>query len=212
MTLDKLIKESNSGANIDEEIKMVKYIKSRIAIDDSENTHKKLKDIPRGEKFSCFGHEWIILEHDKTGRTLVLTKDIIGEMQFDKNNSNNWTKSTIREYLNGKFLEEMCGKSSAFSQGFRSFTTYLTADDGLKDYGESIDMVSLLTCDLYRKHRDILEPIDEWWWLATPHSTLAANSCDVCNVNTGGALCRCSACSACRGARPLCYLSSEIFV
>ena len=191
---------------------MVKHIKSRITIGASENTHKKLKDIPRGETFKHCGYEWIILEHDEKNRTLVLTKDIIGKMPFNKNNCNNWVKSSLRKYLNGEFLKEMCGKSSAFSQGFRSFTIDLTADDGLKDYGEAIDMVSLLTCDLYRKHRNILEPIDEWWWLATPYSTLAANSCLVRNVSTDGTLYYDNAYNRNKGVRPLCYMSSEIFV
>lgn len=191
---------------------MVKYIKSRIVIDGSENTHKKLKDIPRGETFSRFGHEWIVLEHDKTGHTLVLIKDIIENMPFDKNNSNNWAKSTLRKYLNGEFLKEMCQGLYPSNLGFFLLTTNLIADDGLKDYGESRDFVSLMTCDLYRKHRDILEPIDEWWWLATPYSTLAANSYYVRNVNTDGTLRYSSACYGNGGVRPLCYLSSEIFV
>ena len=191
---------------------MVKRIKSRITIGASENTHKKLKDIPRGETFSCFGHEWIILEHDKTGHTLVLTKDIIGNMPFDESNSNNWEKSTLRKYLNGEFLKEMCQGLYPSNLGFFLLTTNLTADDGLKDYGESRDFVSLMTCDLYRKHRDILESIDEWWWLATPYSTLAADPYYVRYVRTDGTLVNRNACYVDGGVRPLCYLSSEIFV
>ncbi len=191
---------------------MVKHIKSRIEIDASENTHKKLKDIPRGETFSCFGHEWVILEHDKTEHTLVITKDIIGNMPFDESNSNNWAKSTLRKYLNGEFLNEMCQGLYPSNLGFFLLTTNLIADDGLKDYGESIDIVSLLTCDLYRKHRDILEPIDEWWWLATPYSTLVAYSYYVRFVHTDGTLNYYSAYRGHWGVRPLCYLSSEIFV
>ena len=191
---------------------MVKYIKSRIAIGSAENTHKKLKDIPRGETFLCFGHEWIVLEHDKTGHTLVLTKDIIGNMPFDESNSNNWAKSTLRKYLNGEFLKEMCQGLYPSNLGFFLLTTNLIADDGLKDYGESRDFVSLMTCDLYRKHRDILEPIDEWWWLATPYSTLAALSCHVRDVLTVGTLDSNDAYDGYGGVRPLCNLSSDIAV
>ena len=191
---------------------MVKYIKSRIAIGSAENTHKKLKDIPRGETFLCFGHEWIVLEHDNTNHTLVITKDTIGNIPFDKNNSNNWAKSTLREYLNGEFLKEMCIGLPPENLGFTLFKTDLTADDGLKDYGETIDMVSLLTCDLYRKHRDILKPIGEWLWLATPYSTLAANSYLVRYVSADGTLRNNDAYHGYRGVRPICYLSSKIFV
>lgn len=190
---------------------MAKFIKCKI-LDVSENNHPKLKDIPRGETFWHFGHEWIVLEHDKTSHTLVLTKDVIGKMPFDENNCNNWAKSTLRKYLNGEFLKEMCIGLPPENLGFSLFKTDLTADDGLKDYGESSDIVSLLTCDLYRKHRDILEPIDELWWLVTPYSTLAAYSCYVRSVDADGTLNSNNACDGYRGVRPLCYLSSEIYV
>lgn len=191
---------------------MVKYIKSRIAIGSAENTHKKLKDIPRGETFEYCGHEWIVLEHDGTNSTLVLTKDTIGNMPFDKNNFNNWAKSSLRDFLNRVFLGEMCSENSRSELGFYVVKTDLTADDGLKDYGSSLDIVSLLTCDLYRRHRDIIEPIDKWWWLATPYSTLAASSSSVRYVYTDGSLFNDDAYYENRGVRPICYLSSDIAV
>lgn len=187
------------------------FIKCRI-LDVSENNHLKLKDIPRGETFRHFGHEWIVLEHDETNHTLVLSKETFSSMSFDINNCNNWAKSTIRERLNGNFLKEMCKGLSPSNLGFSLITTDLTADDGLKDYGESIDTISLLTCDLYRKHRDIIEPVDECWWLATPTSTTATGLPYVRYVDTFGALSGCVASYYSIKARPLCYLSSEIVV
>ena len=44
--------------------------------------------------------------------------------------------------------------------------------DGLEDYGTSIDDISLLTVNEYRKYRKILgSNLDNWWWLITPDST-----------------------------------------
>lgn len=193
---------------------MVKHIKCRIL--EASESKKKLKDIPRGQMFEHCGREWIVLEHDNNNHTLVLSNDIIGKMPFDKNNCNNWAKSTLRKYLNGKFLMKMCGGMCAGltleNLGFSSFKTDLTSDDGLKDYGEFRDVVSLLTCDLYRKHRDILEPIDKYWWLATPYSPISANGGYVCYVNTSGSLSGSSACSWNGGVRPICYLSSDVLV
>ena len=191
---------------------MTKHIKSRIAEPTVQNSKQKLKNIPCGETFMYAGYEWIVLEHDSANHTRVLTKNTIRNMPFDENNSNNWAKSTLRKYLNGEFLKEMCIGLPPENLGFTLFKTDLTADDGLKDYGESIDMVSLMTCDLYRKHRDILEPIDEWWWLATPYSTLAAGSCSVRCVYADGTLYRGSAYYGDGGVRPVCYLSSEVMV
>ena len=189
---------------------MAKFIKSRIS--EVSESRKKLKDIPRGETFEYCGREWIVLEHQNVGSTLVLLKNPIGRMPFDKYNCNNWAKSSLRQYLNSVFLGEMCGENSRSKLGFCVWKTDLTSDDGLKDYGSSLDIISLLTCDLYRKHRDILEPIEEWWWLATPYSTLAAFSCSVRVVSADGTLGNDSAYGGYWGVRPLCYLSSDILV
>lgn len=192
---------------------MTKHIKSHITGPIVQNSKQKLENIPRGETFMYAGYEWIVLGHDSANHTRVLTKNTIGNMPFDKNNNNNWIESTLREYLNGEFVEKICGSLSPENPGFTLFKTDLTADDGLKNYGKSIDMVSLLTCDLYRKHRDILEPIDEWWWLVTPYSThTAANLRRICHVCANGTLFNDHAYYVTGGVRPFCCLSSEIMV
>lgn len=189
---------------------MVKHIKCRIS--EGSESKKKLKDIPRGQTFEYCGREWIVLEHQNVGSTLVLLKNPIGRMPFDKYNCNNWAKSSLRQYLNSVFLGEMCGENSRSKLGFCVWKTDLTADDGLKDYGSSLDIISLLTCDLYRKHRDILEPIDESWWLATPSTTLVADSYIVRYVLTNGALNNSGVCCEKGSVRPICCLSSDILV
>lgn len=189
---------------------MVKHIKCRIS--EGSESKKKLKDIPRGQTFEYCGREWIVLEHQNVGRTLVMLKNPIGRMLFDKNNCNNWAKSSLRQYLNTVFLDEMLDGIFRLKLGFHAWTTDLTADDGLKDYGSSIDIVSLLTCDLYRKHRDIIKPIDEWWWLATPYSPVSNHSGYVCYVNMNGSLSGSGACVGNGGVRPLCCLSSDVLV
>lgn len=189
---------------------MAKFIKCRIS-EDSESK-KKLKDISRGEIFEYCGREWIVLEHDNTNHTLALSKDIIGYMPFDNNNCNNWVKSSLRRYLNSVFLQEMLGEKNRFELGFNVIETDLIDDDCLKDYALSLDIISLLTCDLYRKHIDIIKPINEWWWLATPCSTKDAYSGSVRCVRPNGALDYVDADYKYWGVRPICYLSSEIFV
>lgn len=94
-------------------------------------------------------------------------------IQFDNHQdySNNWKKSSIRKYLNDEFLKQLCGDKSPRQLGFSKLVTDLTDFSGLKNYGESKDFVSLLTFDMYRKHRDILDEIYFDWWLATPRSS-----------------------------------------
>lgn len=129
-----------------------------------------LKNVPRGETFKRCRHEWIVLDHDKTSRTLALSKNVIDDkILWDKRQpSNIWSKSQIREYLNNEFLNKLCKNKSAQQLGFREFATDLTSIGGLKDYEESIDIVSLLTYDSYRKHRDVIKTDENWWLLATP--------------------------------------------
>ena len=75
----------------------------------------------------------------------------------------------------------------------------------------SLDKVSLLTVDEYRKYRKYLPNTDKWWWLCTPWSTkcngyeyivaVVAPSGNVCNDG-----CNCS-----RGVRPVCIFPFSIF-
>lgn len=172
----------------------------------------QLKDVKRGETFAHCGHNWIVLEHDETGHTLALSEDIIGKMPFDEDNCNNWAKSSLRKYLNGDFVKELCGDTEIDDLGFCPYQLDLTADDGLKDYGITTDFIFLLTCDMYRKNRDVIQPIDEWWWTATALSAYASYSYNSRHVNTGGTLSNGNAYYGSGGVRPACYLKSNIFV
>lgn len=103
---------------------------------------------------------------------LVLAKESIEEIAFDEDNCNNFNKSSLRNYLNNDFIEEL-EANGADINALYELTIDLTSDDGLKDYGESTNRVNLLTCDMYRKYRHLIPNLDNWWWLATAYSTEA---------------------------------------
>ena len=172
----------------------------------------KLKDIERGETFAFGDSEWLVLEHDDTGHTLALSKEIIDFMPFDTENKNNWAESSLRKYLNGDYLDKLCEGAEPEKLGFAPYHLDLTADDGLKDYGITTDFIFLLTCDLYRKNRDVIEPIGKWWWLATAYSACASDSYFSRRVGAGGALNDDVAYFGGGGVRPACYLDSNILV
>lgn len=172
----------------------------------------QLKDVKRGETFDHCGHNWIVLEHDETGHTLALSEDIIGKMPFDEDNCNNWAKSSLRKYLNGDFVKELCGDTENDDLGFCPYHLDLTADDGLKDYGITTDFIFLLTCDMYRKNRDVIQPIDEWWWTATALSACASNACNSRDVDADGTLNSHGAYCGGSGVRPACYLKSDLLL
>lgn len=167
---------------------------------------KKYSEIKPGEVFTFGGQNWIRLEE----AGLCIMEDILEERAFDEE-SNNWRKSELREYLNNYFYETLADYD-AEEKDFLMIETDLTADDGMKDYDASKDLISLMTADLYRSNRHLLKPLESWWWLATPYSCLASSSYTVQYVHSSGALSYNDAFNGNFGVRPLCNLSSEILV
>lgn len=171
---------------------------------------KELSKVNRGQEFNFAGIKWIVLDHKEEG-TLVLAEDVLEEREFDKNNSNNWKTSSIREYLNGEFLEVMIA-NGASDGDIKEMTVDLTSDDGMKDYGEDSCKIALLTADQYRKFRSYIKNASDWWWLATPYSCNASYSYLARVVTSDGSLDYDGAYAGYLGVRPACLLSSEIIV
>lgn len=167
---------------------------------------KKLKEIKPGEVFNFGGYEWIKLEEEG----LCLMEDILEERAFDED-SNDWRKSELRNYLQYSFYKSML-TDSVRDEHFLPIEIDLTADDGMRDYGKCEDKIGLLTADLYRKNRHLIKPTEGWWWLATPHSCLVSNSDNVRYVYSSGTLSYNSVYNDDYGVRPLCNLSSETLV
>ena len=158
-----------------------------------------------------YGHLTCVVLEDFEDSLLVLSKDSIGEMPFDDEGYNNFDISSLREYLNDGFIEEL-KENGADVTALCDFTIDLTSDDGLKDYGNSTNKVNLLTCDMYRKYRHLIPNLDNWWWLATAYSTKSngyALSARI--VDTDGALGNGIARGGDYGVRPAFLIKSSIF-
>jgi len=134
---------------------------------------RKLKSLERGQIFSACGFNWRVIEHNEG--TLVLMEPCFKKVPFDENGNNDWRRSSIRRYLNNKFLW-LLEDNGLSPDDILETEVDLTAEDGLKDYGTSRDKVFLLTADMYRKNRDVIKPIGNCWWLITPHSTPTTGS------------------------------------
>ena len=171
---------------------------------------KKLYDIKPGGRFLYGGVEWVKLEQIGGG-ALVLAAESLFDRAFDEENCNDWRKSSLRRELNGKFLDALIAEGAERS-AFFGFANNLTADDGMTDYGTSTDHVMLLSCDLYRKYRNLIPKIGCWWWTLTPWTCDPEYSYNVRGVNSSGALIGYHAYDGYYGVRPLCYLNSEILV
>ena len=156
------------------------------------------------------GIEWVVLNRTAS-KVMVLAKHRLFNRAFDTNESNNWSKSSLRKELNN-FNEQ------GFQRGFEhteninkndlvEFERDLTTDDGMTDYGKCKDYISLISCEEYRKFRKLIPNADDWWWTLTGDSLVYSHN--VRNVNSNGALNNIIACFGNYGVRPLCILKSD---
>lgn len=142
---------------------------------------------------------------------LVLAHDVLFQKAFDEDNCNNWTKSSLRKYLNGEWLDNL--KKSVPGENILPFKRDLTSDDGLDDYGTCDDFISLISCDEYRKYRKYIPNKSDWWWTLTAYSTpYSGYSHDARRVDTGGSLDNGSAYYGDRGVAPAFLLLPDTLV
>ena len=154
-----------------------------------------------GEHFIYDGIEFICLDIID-GNYLAMTAKPWTEIPFDTNNHNDWRKSSLRRVLNTDFLELLDKKHLVMQ------TSDLIADNGDKAYGTSEDYVTILSCDQYRKYRDIVPLFEEWMWTLTPWSCNTSYSGSVRYVNPTGGVGYSHAGSS-NGVAPACLFSSQ---
>ena len=157
-----------------------------------------------GEIFSYNGRSFVALGVEQGGLLAIAAEPLEEEMAFDEDNSNDWRSSSLRKYLNGEYLDEL-GKDYLLP-----FTSDLTADDGMKDYGTSEDYVFLLSDNLYRKYRSFVPSYKAWWWTITPYSCLPSNADGERVVYTDGSLNNDYAIGA-YAVAPACLLNPKFF-
>lgn len=172
---------------------------------------RKLSDIKVGDTFNIGKREFIVLEQSGE-TTAVLSKDLIkDEVAFG--DTPDFANSEVRKVL-AEFGAELATEIGA--DAFVEHTVDQTTLDGMKLYGSTKALMSLMTIDHVRKYADVLDEhkVDKWYWLVTPWSTpdrgwersmcvVAPSGC--VSVNYG-------LCFLFLGVRPFCILKSDIFV
>lgn len=157
-----------------------------------------------GEIFSYNGVSFVALGIEQGGLLAIVAEPLEEEMAYDEQRCNDWRKSSLRKYLNGDYLEEL-GKEHLLP-----FTSDLTSDDGMKDYGTSEDFVFLLSDNLYRKYRAVIPSYGVWWWTITPYSCLPSTAYFERIVFIDGSLSGYSAVSA-GAVAPACLFNPKFF-
>lgn len=160
----------------------------------------KLETIKQGQHFKYGDKEFVKLDALNDGY-LCLAADVWFRACFDKDDKNNWATSSLRKELAariGEFIPD---------ENLIPFERDLTTDDGMTDYGACTDIVSLLTCDEYRKYRKLIPNCGKWHWTITADSLVY--SYIVRYVHSGGSLNGYNAYDGSNGVRPLCVLKSD---
>ena len=154
-----------------------------------------------GEHFTYAGIEWICLDIINDNY-LAITAQIYDELPFDGDDRNDWKTSSLRDILNTKFLKKLK------VEHLIKQSSDLTADNGDKSYGTSSDYVTILSCDQYRKYRDLVPLFEECMWTLTPWSCAAGYAGYVRHVDPAGTVTSHYAYYT-YGVAPACIFSSE---
>lgn len=168
----------------------------------------KIKYPKPGEQFEYNGIKFTALGEEQGGVLAIVSKLLKDFMKFDTNNGENskanWNISSLRKYLNGEYLEK-------FNSGdLLPFVSDLTSDDGMKNYGTAKDYIFLLSCDLYRKYRELIPVFNYSWWTITPRSCHPGISCNERIVSMSSTLSSDRACFD-HGVAPACLFNPKIF-
>lgn len=177
----------------------------------------KLKNLKPGTVFDAGPAEVEVLEHFADGRTLLVTKNSIGNRPFTvrpftynrtdpEPNPNNFAFSSLRCDLNTDFLEVLNDAGAIPADKVLEAEWSLADHDGTNRYGVAVCKVAMLTEPMIRKYYDAgLLKIDGWEWTITPQAGVAsgvrASDGDLSSYSTWYGL---------NGVRPAFFVDSEI--
>ena len=162
-----------------------------------------------GDVFEKNGISYIVCEQFDNGTTAVVRKECLDKtMEFG--NNNNWKESQWRKYLNSEYLKEM--ENTFGADNVVEDEVNLTSLDGYDDYGVSVDRVSAMNIDRYRKYHKYIGDTDKYHYLSTPDSTPSGTGSSGVRCVGGGGCVGWGDCWYSLSVRPFFILKSSIFV
>ena len=167
---------------------------------------RKLKELRPGEAFKFAGLNWVKLDDTEEG-CLAITKDVISSVVFSDGENNNYNDSTVADFTNIE-LYNLLIENGAKSEDLLDFSRDLTADDGTTIDINSSDVVSLITCEEYRKYRKLIPAVEKEWWTLTAESNHLTSNNTVKVISVTGKITNRTATVA-SGVRPVCNINKE---
>lgn len=179
----------------------------------------RIKDLAPGVCFNAGPVVLKIMEHFTDRRTLLAATEPIGNRPFTvrpftynrqdpEPNPNDFRSSTLKDDLNGDFLEALDAAGVIRAHQIVEAAWDLSDHDGTNRYGYVTCKIAMLPEPLVRKYYDAgLLEIDDWEWTITPH---AGHADHVRCVASDGSLDWGGAYFGNYGVRPALFVDSEI--
>ena len=179
----------------------------------------RIKDLAPGVCFNAGPVVLKIMEHFTDGRTLLAATEPIGNRPFTvrpftynrqdpEPNPNDFRSSTLKDDLNGDFLEALDAAGVIRTHQIVEAAWDLSDHDGTNRYGYVTCKIAMLPEPLVRKYYDAgLLEIDDWEWTITPY---AGDAGGVRSVYSDGGLDWGRAWYGYIGVRPALFVDSEI--
>lgn len=136
-----------------------------------------LRNVPVGKTFEVWGKKFTVLRQDE-GKVFVLAAEFATTMRFREEGKeckvapNDFRDSSVKEYLNGEYIDELVAAGADHNEDIFPLTVDLKCTMGQHEYGTDTVAAGLLTLEQYGEFYDIIPLIeDDWWCLATPWKT-----------------------------------------
>lgn len=162
-----------------------------------------------GDTFDLIGVQWEVLDITGDGHICMAMDLVLKDEEFGSS-GNNWGDSELRKKLYKNILPKI--KNEIGDESVIKFQRDLTSVDGLTEYGDCMDEISLINLDEYRKYRNLIPNSKrEWWWTITPWSTKNNNDDTWIAVVSPSGVINYDRCNCSRAVRPFCIFSSKLF-
>lgn len=198
---------NNAGSSVD--VKVEEKNGSVQILISCPTKSKDLRELKPGDTFKMKDTEYIVCEQLNNGTTAVVRKECLDKtMEFG--DDNNWKDSNWRQHLNDEYLKEL--EDMFGSENILEHEVDLTSLDGYDDYGISVDKVSVMNIDRYRKYHKFIGNTETSHYLSTPDSTPSGYGSSYVRCVYGGGCVSYYDCFWDGGVRPFFILKSNIFV